>query len=102
MAIVSRPERREPIDRREAPLVSTVYLTDQGLRHARCGAVLDFLRRRQGLELLFHCRACHEHISLTEYALTRIPHGAPISAPRGVDELFSAESPEDGESPLRS
>jgi hypothetical protein len=28
---------------------------------------------------------CHEHIALTEYALTRIPLGAP----RGVDELLT-------------
>jgi hypothetical protein len=77
MAIVTRPaERREPVDRREAPLVSTVYLTDEGLRHARCGAVLAFLRRRQGIELIFHCRTCHEHIALTEYALSRIPQHA--------------------------
>ena len=96
MAIVSRPaERREPIDRREAPPVSTVYLTDDGLRHARCGAVLAFLRRRQALELVFHCRTCHEHISLTEYALTRIPTGAPVSAPRGLDDVLNAVSSED-------
>jgi hypothetical protein len=55
-------------------------LTDEGLRHARCGAVLAFIRRRQVRELDFHCRVCHEHIALTEYALTRIPLGAP----RGV------------------
>jgi hypothetical protein len=79
MAIVSK----QPVERREAPIVSTVYLTDEGLRHARCGEVLAFVRRRQALELDFHCRVCHEHISLTEYALTRIPFGAP----RGVDAL---------------
>jgi hypothetical protein len=65
--------------------VSTVYLTDEGLRHARCGAVLEFMRRRQTIELIFHCRACHEHIALTEYALSRIP----LHAPRGVDALFA-------------
>jgi hypothetical protein len=77
MAVVSK----QPVERRDAPIVSTVYLTDEGLRHARCGEVLAFIRRRQALELDFHCRACHEHIALTEYALTRIPFGAP----RGVD-----------------
>lgn len=87
MAIVTKPiERREPVDRREAPPVSTVYLTGQDLRHARCGEVIAFLGRRQGLELVFHCRACHEHVSLTEYALTRIPIGAPVSVPLGADE----------------
>ena len=75
---------KQPIERREEPVVSTVYLTDEGLRHARCGEVLAFIRRRQALELDFHCRVCHEHISLTEYALKRIPHGAP----RGVDDLL--------------
>jgi hypothetical protein len=38
--------------------------------------VLAFIRRRQGLELDFHCRVCHEHIALTEYALNRIPVGS--------------------------
>jgi hypothetical protein len=69
MAIATKP----PVERREAPAVSTVYLTDEGLRHTRCGEALAFLRRRHGLELDFHCRTCHEHIALTEYALNRIP-----------------------------
>ena len=78
MAVATKP----PVERRvDAPVVSTVYLTDEGLRHARCGEVIAFLRRRQGLELDFHCRACHEHVSLTEYALSRIPVGAPHTAP---------------------
>ena len=72
MAIATKP----PVERREAPAVSTVYLTDEGLYHTRCRAPLAFLRRRQGLELDFHCRACHEHIALTEYALNRIPSGS--------------------------
>jgi hypothetical protein len=63
----------KPVERREAPVVSTVYLSEDGLRHKRCGEPLAFLRRRQGLELDFHCRVCHEHIALTEYALNRIP-----------------------------
>ena len=89
MAIVIKPaERREPVDRRVAPPVNSVYLTDEGLRHARCGAVRDILRRRQALELVFHCRACHEHLTLTEFALSRIPHGAPVAAPRGLDEVL--------------
>jgi hypothetical protein len=69
LAIATKP----PVERREAPAVSTVHLTDEGLRHTRCGEALAFLRRRHGLELDFHCRVCHEHISLTEYALGRIP-----------------------------
>lgn len=72
MAIATKP----PVERREAPPVSTVYLADDGLRHTRCGDALAFLRRRQGLELDFHCRTCHESISLTEYALNRIPIGS--------------------------
>jgi hypothetical protein len=75
MAVASKA----PVERREAPVVTTVYLTDEGLRHARCGEVLAFVRRRQGLELDFHCRACHEHIALTEYALKRIPVGGPAA-----------------------
>ena len=96
MAIVIRPtERRAPVDRREAPPVNTVYLTDEGLRHSRCGQVLAFVRRRQALELVFHCRGCHEHLTLTEFALSRIPHGAPVMAPRGIDEVLSEVSAED-------
>jgi hypothetical protein len=77
MAIATKP----PVERRDAPAISTVYLNDDGLHHARCGEVLAFLRRRQGLELDFHCRVCHEHIALTEYALNRIPVGT-APAPR--------------------
>lgn len=71
MAIATKP----PVERRDSPAITTVYLSDDGLHHTRCGEALAFLRRRQGLELDFHCRACHEHISLTEYALNRIPIG---------------------------
>ena len=45
-------------------------------------------RRLMALELVFHCRACHEHLTLTEFALSRIPHGAPVAAPRGLDEVL--------------
>ena len=76
MAIATKP----PVERRDAPAISTVYLTDDGLHHARCGEVLAFIRRRQGLELDFHCRVCHEHVSLPEYALSRVPVGEPVTA----------------------
>jgi hypothetical protein len=39
---------------------------------------MAFLRKRQGLELDFHCRVCHEHVSLPEYALSRVPVGEPV------------------------
>jgi hypothetical protein len=74
MAIATKP----PVERRDGPAVTTVYLTDEGLHHARCGEVLAFIRRRQGLELDFHCRVCHESIAMTEYALNRIPVGAGV------------------------
>lgn len=57
----------------DAPVVSTVYLEHGDLRHRRCGAVIGFLGRRQGVELDFYCLRCHEHISLPEYVLARIP-----------------------------
>jgi len=60
----------------EMPTITTVFLGDEGLHHARCGQAMVFLRKRQGLELDFHCRVCHEHIALTEYALNRIPGGS--------------------------
>jgi hypothetical protein len=71
------------VERQEPPAISTVYLTDGGsLRHTRCGEPIAFLRRRQELELYFYCRVCHEHIALPEYALSRIPVGAPELASR--------------------
>src|SRR5919204_1479644 len=64
----------------EIPAITTVYLGEEGLHHARCGQPMAFLRKRQQLELDFHCRVCHEHISLPEYALSRVPVGDPATA----------------------
>jgi len=55
------------------PSITTVYLNQDGLHHTRCGEPIAFLRKRQGLELDFHCRVCHETVSLPEYALARVP-----------------------------
>ena len=44
----------------ETPTITTVFLGE-------------------GLELDFHCRVCHEHVSLPEYALSRVPVGEPVS-----------------------
>ena len=63
----------------EMPTITTVFLGDEGLHQARCGQAMVFLRKRQGLELDFHCRVCHEHISLPEYALSRVPVGEPAT-----------------------
>src|SRR2546428_7338538 len=63
----------------ETPTITTVFLGEDGLHHTRCGQPMAFLRRRQGLELDFHCRVCHEHVSLPEYALSRVPVGEPVS-----------------------
>ena len=64
----------------EMPTITTVFLGEEGLHHARCGQPLMYLRRRQGVELDFHCRVCHEHVSLPEYALSRVPVGEPVTA----------------------
>src|SRR6266516_1617581 len=63
----------------EMPTITTVFLGEDGLHHARCGQPMAFLRKRQGLELDFHCRVCHEHVTLPEYALSRVPVGEPVS-----------------------
>src|SRR2546426_12593042 len=63
----------------EMPTITTVFLGEDGLHHTRCGQPMAFLRKRHGLELDFHCRVCHEHVSLPEYALSRVPVGEPVS-----------------------
>jgi hypothetical protein len=63
----------------EMPTITTVFLGEDGLHHARCGQPMAFLRKRQGLELDFHCRVCHEHVTLPEYALSRVPVGEPAT-----------------------
>jgi hypothetical protein len=63
----------------DMPTITTVFLGEDGLHHARCGQPMAFLRKRQGLELDFHCRVCHEHVTLPEYALSRVPVGEPVT-----------------------
>lgn len=57
----------------EMPTISTVYLENQELRHARCRQAAEYIGRRQEVELIFYCRSCHERVSLPEYVLGRIP-----------------------------
>src|SRR2546429_5496625 len=61
----------------EMPTITTVFLGEDGLHHARCGQPMAFLRKRQGLELRFPCRVCHEHITLPESTPSRVPVGGP-------------------------
>ncbi len=63
----------------DMPTITTVFLGEEGLHHARCGHGMIFLRKRQGLELDFHCRVCHETMTLPEYALSRVPVGEPVT-----------------------
>jgi len=61
----------------ETPTITTVFLGEDGLHHARCGQPMAFTRKLQGLELDIHCLVCHEHVALPEYALSRVPVGEP-------------------------
>jgi hypothetical protein len=63
------------------PPVATVARSAEGaLRHAHCGRTLEFLGGRAGLELDFYCFGCCEHVTLTPYALARVPLAAAVSA----------------------
>ena len=73
MAVATIKPTTDRNDRNDNPTITTVFLGEDGLHHARCGEPIAFLRRRQGLELDFHCRACHETVSLPEYAMQRVP-----------------------------
>jgi hypothetical protein len=63
--------------RRTDPPVTTVFLGEQGeLRHARCREQMAFQGTRGGLEIDYYCLACHEHVTLSAYALSRVTVGA--------------------------
>jgi hypothetical protein len=62
---------------RNEPPVVTVYIGEAGIHHARCGQRIEFRGSRMGLELEFYCRVCHEHITLPDHVLPRIPSAPP-------------------------
>ncbi len=67
-------EPHTPRERVAPPPFMTVFLSaGGGLHHTRCRRLLDFRGIRAELEADFYCSACHEHVTLTRYALSRIP-----------------------------
>jgi hypothetical protein len=64
---------------RHEPPVVTVYKGETGIHHARCGQRIEFRGSRMGLELEFYCRVCHEHVTLPDHVLARIPPGPPLA-----------------------
>jgi hypothetical protein len=66
--------------RNEVPPVTIVYIGEAGIHHTRCGQRIEFRGSRGGLELEFYCRACHEHVTLPDHVLTRIPSARPIES----------------------
>ena len=67
-------ETRTPRERVAPPPFMTVFLTPNGdLHHTRCRRQLEFRGVRAELEADFYCSTCHEHVTLTRYALSRIP-----------------------------
>jgi hypothetical protein len=63
--------------RNEVPRVVTVFAGEAGIHHARCGQPIEFRGSRGGLESEFYCRACHEHVTLPDHVLARIPARRP-------------------------
>jgi hypothetical protein len=74
-------EREEPApvvtSSRALPRIATVYrgAASGEFRHARCDHELTFVGVRGGIEIDFYCLKCREHVTLTEFALSRVPVG---------------------------
>jgi hypothetical protein len=57
-----------------SPPFMTVFFSEEGgLHHTRCRRSLEFRGIRAELEADFYCAGCHEHVTLTRYAMSRIP-----------------------------
>lgn len=74
-------DREEPaapvVSSRTLPRIATVYrgVTSGEFHHARCDRELTFVGVRGGIEIDFYCLNCREHVTLTEFALSRVPVG---------------------------
>ncbi|MBI2204219.1 MAG: hypothetical protein HYU41_10260 [Candidatus Rokubacteria bacterium] len=75
-------EREEPVapvvtSSRSLPRIATVYrgVASGELHHARCARELTFVGVRGGIEIDFYCLNCREHVTLTEFAMSRVPVG---------------------------
>ncbi len=75
-------EREEPVapvvvSSRTLPRIATVYrgVASGEFHHARCDRELTFVGVRGGIEIDFYCLNCREHVTLTEFALSRVPVG---------------------------
>lgn len=75
-------EREEPAtpvatSSRTLPRIATVYrgVASGEFHHTRCDRELTFVGVRGGIEIDFYCLNCREHVTLTEFALSRVPVG---------------------------
>lgn len=60
--------------REETPPIVTVYrAVEGGLYHTRCRRMIGFQGSRARQELDFYCLTCHEHITLPDHVLPRVP-----------------------------
>ena len=67
------------------PPIVTVFRDAHGeLHHGWCGRALEYLGRRERLELDFYCPQCFEHVTIPECTLTRIPTSAPAATMAGL------------------
>lgn len=58
------------------PKIVTVFRDIEGdIHHRHCGRVIEFVGVRGGIEFDFYCRACHEHITLSDSSIERMPLG---------------------------
>ncbi len=78
LRVRSESRRREALPTGVAapvePAVSTVHMGSDGtIFHARCGQALAYMRTRGGLELVFYCLECVEHVTLPLHAMPRVP-----------------------------
>ena len=64
--------KREHTRSMPVPRVTTAFLSEGRIHHARCRGAIDFRGSRGGIELDFYCRTCREHVTLPEHAVARL------------------------------
>ena len=72
--------KREHTRSMPVPRVTTAYVSEGRIHHARCRAPIDFRGSRGGVELDFYCRTCREHVTLPEHAVARLRPESAVAA----------------------
>jgi hypothetical protein len=72
--------KREHTRSMPVPRVTTAFLSEGRIHHARCRAPIDFRGSRGGVELDFYCRTCREHVTLPEHAVARLSPEPTVAA----------------------